>query len=104
MRSTILLAFLVAIGSAACGSSDGSGDDGPIGGSLTVTGQVVDFQSGTAVSTAASVTTSGLLPAPQVTTQGADFTITGVPENSAFQVLASAPPSHRQTFSSTVVV
>src|SRR4051812_19048232 len=104
MRSTILLAILVAVGPTACGFGDDSSGDGPIGGSLTVVGQVVDFQTGAAVATAASVTTSGLLPAPQITTQGADFTITGIPENSAFTVLASAPPAHRQTFSSTVVV
>ena len=95
---------VLAVGLIACGGDDGSSSDGPLGGSLMVTGQVVDFQTGAAIASAASVTTSGLLPPPQVTTQGADFTIAGIVENSAFQILASAPPTHRATFSSAVVV
>lgn len=88
----------------ACGGDDGGGTDGPLGGSLTVTGDVIDFETNVAITSAASVTTSGLLPAPQVTTQGASFTITGIPENSAFQVLAAAPPTHRATFSAAIIV
>lgn len=90
-----------------CVGDDGgnTGDDeGPLGGSLTVTGQVVDFQTGAAITSAASVTTSGLSPAPTVTATGADFTIANIPENSAFQVLAGAPPTHRSTFSTSVIV
>ncbi len=97
---------LVALG--ACGfGTDGGGDGdpaGPLGGALTVTGEVVDFETGVAITGTASVTTSGLLTAPLVTTLGAGFEITGIPENSAFQILAAAPPSHRSTFSSTVSV
>jgi hypothetical protein len=94
--------ILVAIALTAC---DFNGDKaGPLGGSLTVGGQVVDFQTGAALDVAASVSTSGLEPAPKVTSQGADFTIEGIPENSAFQILASAPPSHRATFSQAVIV
>lgn len=91
---------------AACGFGSGSGDEpeGPLGGSLTVTGEVVDFETGAAISGTATVTTSGLLSAPLVTAQGASFEITGIPENSAFQILAAAPPTHRSTFSSTVSV
>jgi len=76
----------------------------PAGGAHTVSGQVVDFQTGAALDVAASMTTSGLLPAPRVTSQGAAFTIEGVLENSAFQILAAAPPTHRATFSQAVVV
>jgi len=76
----------------------------PLGGSLTVKGAVVDFQTGTAIDGSTTVTASGLVPPPRVTSQGASFTIDGVPENSAFQSLASAPPSHRATFSPAVVV
>ena len=103
MRATHSLCVLISL-TAAC-SFDGD-DDGetPLGGALVVTGEVVDFKTGAAINTAASVTTSGLLPAPQVTTRGAEFTIEGIPENSAFQILASAPPAHRQTFSPVVVV
>jgi hypothetical protein len=80
------------------------GDPGPLGGSLQVTGSVVDFQTGAAIDVAASVSTSGLEPPPKVTAQGASFTIDGVPENSGFQILASAAPTHRATFSQAVVV
>jgi len=93
------LAF-VAIG---CGGDDGGGDDGPLGGSLTVTGDVVDFQTGAAVSTGVSVTASGITPPPMISAQGSMFTITQVPENSVFQVLASAM-DYRATFSQVVEV
>lgn len=86
------------------GGDDAPPDDGPLGGSLMVAGSVVDFETGAAIGGTATVSTSGLLGAPGVSTQGASFTITGIPENSAFQVLAGAPPTHRSTFSSTVVV
>jgi hypothetical protein len=36
--------------------------------------------------------------------QGATFTIQGVPDNSTFQILAAAPPSHRATFGPSVDV
>jgi hypothetical protein len=77
---------------------------GPLGRALTVTGQVVDFQTGAPIDGSTSVTISGLEPAPRVTSQGAAFTIENVPESSAFQVLAAAPPTHRSTFSPAVVV
>jgi hypothetical protein len=89
---------------AACGFDGDDEPEGPLGGSLTVTGSVVDFQTGAPIGGTATVSTSGLLGAIGVSTQGATFTIDGIPENSAFQVLAGAPPTHRSTFSSTVVV
>jgi len=95
----IVLAALV-IG---CGGSDDPAGGDTLGGSLRMTGAVVDFQTGAAVEGAASVSTSGLLPVPRITTQGASFTIDGIPENSAFQVLASAP-GHRATFSQSVIL
>jgi hypothetical protein len=39
-----------------------------------------------------------------VTSHGASFTITGIPDNSTFQILASAPPTHRATFSQALIV
>src|SRR4051812_20981874 len=84
-------------------SKAGSGDDEPLGGSRTVQGTVVDFESAQPIASGATVSTSGLLPEPMVSAQGAAFTITGVPENSAFQILASAP-AHRPTFSASVIV
>ncbi len=85
------------------GGDDDAGDD-TVGGARTVTGDVVDFQTNEPVASAASVTTSGLSPAPRIETEGASFTISGVPENSAFQILAGVPPTHRTTFSESVVV
>ncbi|MBA3463634.1 MAG: hypothetical protein H0T46_26995 [Deltaproteobacteria bacterium] len=95
---TLFAGVLVIVG---CDFEDSSG---PVGGALTVSGRVVDFKTGAPLDGATSVTTSGLVPAPKVITEGSDFTITQVPENSAFQVLAAAPPTHRATFSSTVEV
>lgn len=104
MYISLSLSLVTALGLVACGGDDTTGEDGPLGGSLSVSGDVVDFQTGAAISSSASVTTSGLLPAPQISAQGASFTITGIPENSAFQIFAGAPPTHRSTFSQAVVV
>jgi mono/diheme cytochrome c family protein len=87
-----------------CGSGGGdSGDDAPLGGSLTVTGDVVDFQNGATVATGVSVTASGITPPPMITAQGSMFTITEVPENSVFQILAAAT-DYRPTFSEVIEV
>ncbi|HEX5058100.1 MAG TPA: hypothetical protein VFV99_02015 [Kofleriaceae bacterium] len=86
----------------ACSDSNSSSD--VLGGSLTVTGTVHDFESGAQVMGAASVSTTALSPTPKVTVEGAAFTIDGVPENSAFQVLASVPTSHRPTYSQVIEV
>lgn len=97
-----IYASVLALLAVACGG--GGDDDGPLGGSHRVDGEVVDFGSGAAVTGSASITTSGLSPAPTITSQGAGFTIDGVPDNSTFHVLASVPPSHRATFSPAVTV
>jgi hypothetical protein len=75
-----------------------------LGGSLTVEGDVYDFQSGAMLTSAASVSTTALMPLPTITSSGAHFTIDGVPENSAFQILASSAPTHRATYSPAVEV
>jgi hypothetical protein len=95
------LAYLLIL-AAAC-SSDSSDDD-VLGGSLAVTGTVHDFQSGSQVTGAATVSTTALDPTPTITVNGASFTIEGVPENSAFQVLASVPTTHRATYSQLIEV
>jgi hypothetical protein len=106
-----LLCVLISIASTAstaCGifSSEDTGDDvpEPLGGSRTVEGTVVDFESGQPVAGAASISTSGIVNRElTISAQGAAFTIEGVPENSAFQILASAP-AHKPTFSEAVIV
>jgi hypothetical protein len=80
-----------------------NGDDGPVGGSNTVSGTVVDFQSTMPVPGSVSVSTAGLFPAPTVTVTGTKFEMTGVPDNSAFQILASTTGYH-PTYSPTVSV
>lgn len=98
---------LVSIGLSGCGGDDGAGgvaDAGPLGGALTVTGEVVDFETGAALTTGTTLAVSGVVPSPSVAISGAAFTITEVPENSAFQLLATAPPTHRSTFSPAIVV
>jgi hypothetical protein len=95
------VACLVLASLSAC--TDNSSSD-VLGGSLTVTGTVVDFQTGAAVAGAASVATTALVPTPKVSVEGAAFTIDGVPENSAFQVLASVPPTHHSTYSQVITV
>ena len=87
---------------AACSSDSTS--DGVLGGSLTVTGTVHDFQNGAAVAGTASISTTALVPAPKITVEGAEFTLDGVPANSAFQLLASVAPSHRATYSQLIEV
>lgn len=79
-------------------SFEGSSTDG---GTVAVQGQVVDFQTGAAVD-AIDLTVTGLIPPPVVDHQGASFTITRVPQNSAFDVLAAAP-MHRSTYSTVAV-
>src|SRR5262245_61993641 len=75
----------------------------PLGGSRTVEGTVVDFESGQALASPAPVTTSGLLPDPRITVQGSSFELEGVPENSALQIKSFAE-SYRGTYSEAVIV
>lgn len=86
-----------------CDFTGSDGEDGPLGGSFSVTGDVVDFRSGEPVA-GASLSTSGLLPPPRVTVEGTGYGISGIPANSAFQIAASAPPTYRTTFSAAVVL
>lgn len=75
----------------------------PLGGSRTVEGTVVDFESGQALAAPAPVSTSGLLPEPRISVQGSSFKLEGVPENSAFQIKAFAE-RYRGTYSEAVIV
>src|SRR5262245_22414891 len=97
MRAPKAIGLLVLV--AGCGF-----EEEPLGGALQVNGEVVDFKTDAAITSTASIATTGLNPPPKITTQGATFVIQDVPENSAFQVLASSPPTHRATFSDAIVV
>jgi hypothetical protein len=87
-----------------CSFGGSSGDKPePLGGSLTVTGDVVDFQTREAVASSVSVSSSGITPPPTISTKGSEFTLTDVPEHSIFQLLASAS-EYSPTFSEVIEV
>src|SRR5262249_32317780 len=46
----------------------------------------------------------GVVPSPTITVSGSAFTIADVPANSTFQLLASVPPTHHNTYSPAVDV
>jgi hypothetical protein len=98
-----LLTLLLA-GAAGCGSDDddsGEGEDGDILTTYSALGTVVDFETGDAVAQA-TVTTSGLVPAPRVVLDGASFEIQDIPANSVFNVLAGSPPDYQNTYSAAI--
>lgn len=72
-------------------------------GGLTVQGTVVDFETSQPVPAEPLIDTAGLNPPPHIVTTGAKFTLTGVPEISAFQVLATLAPDYAPTYSPTIL-
>lgn len=96
--TTVALALALA---GACGSDSTSG---PLGGSLTVTGDVYDYQTRALVTGSATVTTANLIPPPTISITGSSFEIDGVLEFSAFQIIASVAPTHRPTYNASVEV
>lgn len=75
----------------------------PLGGALTVTGTIVDFETSQPVTGNPMIDTAGLNPPPAITTNGADFTLKNIPEISAFQVLATENPDYAPTYSPTIL-
>jgi len=98
----MLVRCMIAAAVISSGCSFASDSTGSDSGPVSVQGQVVDFQTGAAVTTASSVAISGLSPAPAVTLKGAAFTVEDIPPNSAFEVLVTAP-GHWPTYSQVVV-
>src|SRR5262245_4089417 len=112
MRSSILLNLtLTAAALALVACSDGtdptsSGSSSGAGGAggqaqvqpLSVSGTAVDFENAAALTNAATISTSGLSPAPTISVTGADFTIKGVAPFSVFHILAGSPPNYRSTY------
>jgi len=96
MRSTWVAALVVCAG---CSDSLQSS----LGGSLSVSGTVLDFETSMPVVGTPMIATSGLNPSPAITTMGADFTLTNIPEISAFQVLATLAPEYLPTYSPTIL-
>jgi hypothetical protein len=99
----------------ACGDSAGDGGGGGGGATtggggavpiatLSLSGTVVDFVSGDPVSVSATLTVSGIEPAPSVTLTAASFTIDDVPPFSLVQTLAGAPPDYQSTYNVPIAV
>jgi hypothetical protein len=123
MRAVVfILGFLLSFGcshrstSGDPGSTNPGGDPGSTAGpgnsaggpfapsSLQVTGQVVDFETHQALTTSMTMATAALVPPPNVSTQGASFTLDGVPPFSTFYMIAGSPPSHALTYNAPVTV
>jgi hypothetical protein len=102
--------IFVAAGALALVASCGEGADepGPMEpdptAAYSVSGTVIDLETGVAIDSAASITVDGVSPAPSVTAAGAEFTIDNVPANSTFSLLAGSPPTYRATYNTAVEV
>jgi hypothetical protein len=102
MRSYSRYAILVVL--ASCTSSPGSGNQPPpLGGALTIQGQVLDFQTNQPIGVMPDIEVTGA-NAAQVSVDNADFTIKDVPDNSSFQILATASPTYAPTYSPAIYV
>ncbi len=99
MRGNTIIGLGALIVMAGCG---GGGEDDAAG--LYVSGEVRDFVTGAAVPGTASVSTTGLEPAPAVEVGGAEYLLSGVTSHSVFYVLAGAAPTHRSTYGEAIVV
>ncbi len=75
----------------------------PLGGALTVSGTVLDFETSQPIAGNPMVDTAGLNPPPKIVTNGAMFTLSDIPEISAFQVLANENPDYAPTYSPTIL-
>jgi hypothetical protein len=99
------LALTVALLPACAGEADTPPGPDPDGiGSYALSGTALDFETTAALSGAATISTSGIQPAPSVSTTGADFTIEGIPPFSAFHILAGSPPDYRSTYNMSTTV
>jgi len=102
MRSHSRYAILVVL--AGCASSpNGGSTPPPLGGALTVQGQVVDFQTGQPIGTMPDIEVAGA-NAAQISVDNASFTIKDIPDNSSFQILATAAPTYAPTYSPAIYV
>jgi len=116
-RTTALFLALLIGMAAACGDDDAdvpagstaATGGGPQGGAppideLAVSGTVVDFADGAAISSSATISVNGLNPPPTISVTGAEFEISGIAPHSVFQILAGAPPDYRNTYGDAVEV
>lgn len=80
------------------GTGTGAAGGGPSNVPVSVSGTVVDFETGADLTSAATVSVTGLNPSPTISTTGASFEISGVAPFSAFHILAGSPPDYRSTY------
>lgn len=85
------------------GSTPGTDGGTPLPTLVSVSGQVVDFQTGAPLQSA-TISTSGVTPAPAATMSGASFMLTGVEPNSVFYLIASSAPDYPSTYQSALTV
>jgi hypothetical protein len=88
---------------AVCAGCSDDLQQGTSAGGLMVQGTVIDFETSQPVPAEPLIETAGLNPPPHIVTTGAKFTLTGVPEISAFQVLATLAPDYAPTYSPTIL-
>jgi len=90
------------------GNTGGTGGVLPPGGlgvpMVSVSGQVLDFDTLMPLAGATSVAASGVSPVPAVSMNGADFVLTNVQPYSVFYLIASSPPDYRSTYNAPVSV
>lgn len=84
---------------------DGGTDDAYFAPSaLSVSGQVADFETAQTLTSSATMATAALVPPPNVSVQGATFTLDAVPPFSTFFLLAGSPPDHVLTYNAPMTV
>ena len=89
-------------GNAAPGADEGGGGD--VIPSYRASGTVADFATGLALEGELSLSSTGLRPPPSIDVDGAEFSISGIPANSVFHVLASSPPAYANTYAEAIAV
>lgn len=122
MRTTLAAGFALFLAASGCGSRPNGnhgggapdGGDAPDGGSpgdgyfapsaLQVSGRILDFESGKPLTGPATMATAALLPSPDVSISGSNFTLSNVPPFCVFFLIAGSPPDHRLTYNAPTTV
>ena len=93
LRSSFLLCAvsLSLLTSVSCGGGGEEEEDT----TYNVTGTVIDYSTGQALSGTATITTEGIDPAPTIAIDGAKFTISEVPKNTTFTLVIGNNTEHQ---------
>jgi hypothetical protein len=81
-------------------ATGGEAGSAPVVATVSVSGSVVDFQTGMPIATSATLSLSGLNQEepPAISVMGATFEVSGIAPFSAFNILSGAPPDYRDTY------